>query len=187
MSILKQEQNVQRKVYLLLTKFPDKGTKVIKALTGLEYPHASIGLEEDMNTFYSFVTKGFIVEDIKRYTKPGRKTIPCQLYEMHVSEETYFEIKQVLSYFIEFKDMFYYSKKSLVMSILRLPYKSSRFGFFCSQFVAYILQKSKANQEIKSVNRYFSDKLSCISGMNLKYQGNLKSMLDKFYALPSPA
>lgn len=186
MNILKQEQKIQRKVYLLLTEFPDKGTKVIKALTGLEYPHASIGLEEDMNTFYSFVTKGFIVEDINRYAKPGRKAIPCQLYEMHVSEETYLNIKQSLAYFIEFKDMFYYSKKSLVMSILRLPYKRSRFGFFCSQFVAYILQKSKANQEIKSVNKYFSDKLSCISGMRLKYQGNLRSMLDNFCTLPCP-
>ena len=130
MSILKQEQNVQRKVYLLLTKFPDKGTKVIKALTGLEYPHASIGLEEDMNTFYSFVTKGFIVEDIKRYTKPGRKTIPCQLYEMHVSEETYFEIKQVLSYFIEFKDMFYYSKKKSCYEYFKVTVQNQSFRFF---------------------------------------------------------
>ena len=94
MVMLKQEQKTKRKVYLLLTKFPDTGTKIINILTGLKYPHASIGLEEDINTFYSFVTKGFIVEDINRYAKPGRKTIPCQLYEMYVTEETYLKIKQ---------------------------------------------------------------------------------------------
>lgn len=186
MVMLKQEQKTKRKVYLLLTKFPDTGTKIINILTGLKYPHASIGLEEDMNTFYSFVTKGFIVEDINRYAKPGRKTIPCQLYEMYVTEETYLKIKQALDYFIEFKDLFYYSRTSLTLSILKLPYKRSRFGFFCSQFVAYILQKSQANKEIKSVNQYFSDDLSCISGMRLKYQGNLRSMLDRFYVLPCP-
>ena len=186
MVIFKQEQKTKRKVYLLLTKFPDTGTRIIKALTGLRYPHASIGLEEDMNTFYSFVTKGFIVEDINRYAKPGKKTIPCQLYEMYVSEETYLKIKKALEYFIEFKELFYYSRTSLALSLMKLPYKRSRFGFFCSQFVAYILQKSQANTEIKSVNKCFSNELSCISGMRLKYQGNLRSMLDSFYALPCP-
>ncbi|MBR3994374.1 MAG: hypothetical protein IKI97_03740 [Clostridia bacterium] len=186
MIIFKQEEKPKRKVYLLLTKFPDTGTKIIKFLTGLKYPHASIGLEEDMNTFYSFVTKGFIVEDINRYTKPGRKAIPCQLYEMNVSEETYLKIKKAIEYFIEFKDLFYYSRTSLTLSLLKLPYKSSRFGFFCSQFVAYILQKSHANDEIKSVNKYFSDDLSNITGMRLKYQGSLRSMLERYWVLPCP-
>ena len=187
MTIFKKKQKKTKKVYLLLTKFSDTGSKIVNMLTGVEYPHASIGLEEDMNTFYSFVTKGFIVEDINRYAKPGRKAIPCQLYEMRVTEETYHNIKQALDHFIEFKDLFYYSRTSLALSIMKLPYKRSRFGFFCSQFVAYILQKSRANKEIKSVNRYFSDDLSCISGMKLKYQGNLRSMLDRFEILPCPA
>lgn len=178
--VLRHKQNKKRKIYLLLTKFPDAGTKFIKAVTGLEYPHASIGLDEDMNTFYSFVYKGFIVEKINRYVKPGKEDIPCKLYEMNVSEETYLKIKKTLEYFIEFKEFFYYSITSLVLSILRLPYKRSRFGFFCSQFVAYILQKSKANNEIKCVNHYFSNNLSRVSGMHLKYKGNLKSMMDKY-------
>lgn len=55
-----------KKIYILFTRFPDNGSKVIEALTGCYYPHASIGLEEDWNTFYSFVTKGFIVEKITR-------------------------------------------------------------------------------------------------------------------------
>ena len=176
----------KRKVYLLLTKFPDTGTKIIKALTGLEYPHTSIGLDEDMNTFYSFVYKGFIVEKINRYAKPGRENIPCKLYEMNVSEETYLKIKQALEYFVEFRDYFYYSKTSLVLSILGLPYKRSRFGFFCSQFVAHILQKSMENKEIKCVNRCFSNDLSSISGMHLKYQGTLRSMMDNFITIPCP-
>ena len=184
MYITKKEEHKKRKIYLLLTRFPDTGTRIIKLITGLKYPHASIGLEEDMNKFYSFVTKGFIEEDINRYTKPGRKAIPCQLYEMYVSEETYSKIKKAIEYFIEFKELFYYSRTSVTLSLLKLPYKSSRFGFFCSQFVAYILQKGQANEEIKSVNKYFSDDLSCISGMRLKYQGSLRSMFERFCVLP---
>lgn len=35
-----------RKIYILLTRFPDNGSKAIEALTGCYYPHASIGLEK---------------------------------------------------------------------------------------------------------------------------------------------
>lgn len=187
MVTFKHELKPKRKVYLLLTEFSDTGTKVIKKLTGLKYPHASIGLEEDINTFYSFVNKGFIIEKVNRYAKPGKKTIPCRLYEMTVSEETYLTIKEELDYFIEYKDLYHYSKAGLALSILNLPYKRSKFGFFCSQFVAFILHKSKAITLSKSVNKYFSDDLSSISGMRLKFQGTLKSMMENMSIQPYPA
>lgn len=174
----------KRKVYLLLTEFSDTGTQVIKTLTGLKYPHTSIGLEEDMNTFYSFVTKGFIVEKINRYAKPGRKNIPCRLYELNVSEKTYFKIKEELEYFVKYGELFHYSKTNLALSILNLPYKRKQFGFFCSQFVAFILQKSKAIELNKSINKYFSTDLSKLSGMRLKYQGTLKNMMDRLCIQP---
>lgn len=37
-----------KKIYILLTRFPDNGSKAIEALTGCYYPHTSIGLEEDL-------------------------------------------------------------------------------------------------------------------------------------------
>lgn len=177
----------ERKIYILLTEFPDKGTKFIKAITGLKYPHASIGLEEDMNTFYSFVTKGFIVESINRYIKHDNLSFPCQLYELNVPEETYFKLKNALNCFVEFKEILHYSKSGLALSILRLPYKRNYFGFFCSQFVAFLLEQSNAAELSKSVNRYFSDDLKNLKGMQLKYQGNLKNMVDCFNIKPCPA
>lgn len=174
----------ERKIYILLTEFPDTGTKFIKALTGLKYPHASIGLDEDMNTFYSFVTKGFIVESVNRYVKPDKLPFPCQLYEMNVSDETYLKIKEALSFFVEFKELLHYSKFGLALSILHLPYKRNHFGFFCSQFVAFLLEQSKAVNLSKSANRYFSDDLRNLKGMRLKYQGNLKNMIDCFNIKP---
>lgn len=174
----------ERKIYILLTEFPDKGTKFIKAITGLNYPHASIGLEEDMNTFYSFVTKGFIVESINRYVKTDKLPFPCQLYELNVSEETYHKIKKALDYFVEFKELLHYSKFSLALSILHLPYKRNHFGFFCSQFVAFLLEQSNAATLRKSADRYLSDDLKALKGIRLKYQGNLKNMIDCFNIKP---
>ena len=60
-----------RKISILLTRFPDNGSRAVSMLTRFYYTHASIGLDEDMNTFYSFVTKGFLVEKVTRYIRPG--------------------------------------------------------------------------------------------------------------------
>jgi hypothetical protein len=45
----------KRKIYILLTRLPNFGSKFLTLVTGFYYTHASIGLDEDMNTFYSFV------------------------------------------------------------------------------------------------------------------------------------
>lgn len=167
-----------RKIYILFTRFPDNGTKVIEVLTGCYYPHTSIGLEEDLNTFYSFVTKGFIVEKITRYVKPDRIPFPCQLYELHVSENIYGRIKEALEYFVEFKEIVHYTKLGLILSLLRIPYKRNRFGFFCSQFVAEILHHSGAVKLTKESTQYFSEDLKRLPGMKLNYQGNLETMIE---------
>lgn len=58
------------KINILLTRFPDNGSKAISFFKRSFYTHASIGLGEDLNTFYSFVWKGFLVEKVTRYVKP---------------------------------------------------------------------------------------------------------------------
>lgn len=175
------------KIYLLFTRFEDKGTKAIQALTGCKYPHASIGLEEDMNTFYSFVTKGFIVESVTRYVKPEKIPYPCQLYEIEVAEETYERIKEVIKYFIDLKGLVYYTKLGLILSLLHLPYKRNRFGYFCSQFVAHVLQQGGAVRLEKGSHHYFSEDLKRLPGMQLVFQGNLKSMINRYGLSPSMA
>lgn len=177
----------KRKIYLLLTKFPDKGSKAIRVLTGCNYPHASIGLEEDLNTFYSFVTKGFIVESITRYAKPDREPFPCQLYELEVSEKVYCRIKEIIQYFVEFKGIVHYTRLGLILSVLHIPHKRNHFGYFCTQFVADVLEYSGATKLKKRSNRYFSDDLKRLPGMKLHFQGNLKTMIKHFGITPNLA
>lgn len=178
---------IKRKIYLLLTKFPDNGSKAISALTGCRYPHASIGLEENMNTFYSFVTKGFIVEEVTRYVKPDREPFPCQLYELEVSEQVYLRIKEVVGYFVEFKGIVHYTRLGVALSLFHIPYKRNRFGYFCTQFVADVLQYGGAAKLKKKSNRYFSDDLKRLPGMKLNFQGNLKTMINHLGITPNLA
>ncbi len=166
----------KRKIYLLLIRFPDTGSKMIHAFTGFNYTHASIGLEEDLNTFYSFVVKGFIVEKIDRYVKPDRTPYPCRLYELEVSERVYDRVKAIVHAFETHSRELEYSRMGVVMGLCRIPYKK-KFRYFCSQFVAEVLRLSRAVQLQRDSNLYFPDDLRRLPGMRLNYQGNLQGLL----------
>lgn len=168
-----------RRIYVMLIRFHDNGAKWIHAFSGCRYTHASIGLEEDMNTFYSFVYKGFIVEKVTRYLKPDRTPYLCRLYEMQVTQESYDAIKKLVKYFENHKGDMQYSKLGLVLSMFRIPYKRN-FRFFCSQFVADVLQYSKAARLEKDSSLYLPGDLRRLEGMNLRFQGNVQTFVRQY-------
>lgn len=174
----------KRKIYILLTRFPDAGSKAIHALTGFRYTHASIGLEEDMNTFYSFVLKGFIEEKIDRYVRPDREPYPCQLYEMEVSERVYDRVKSIVTAFVLHKGMLHYNRLGVVLGLFHIPYKK-KFNYFCSQFVAEVLKHSKAAILKKDSALYMPGDLRKLPGLRLNFQGNMKGLLRRFSPLPT--
>jgi hypothetical protein len=77
----------KKKIYILLTRLPNTAAPIIEAMTGSYYTHTSIGLEEDMNTFYSFGFKGFVAEKITQRVRPDKTPFPCQLYELDKAEK----------------------------------------------------------------------------------------------------
>ena len=176
----------RRKVFILLTRFLTKSAGPLGVLTGCYYTHTSIGLDEDMNTFYSFVCKGFVVEKITRYLKPERTPLPCQLYELEVSEQVYQRLKKHLRSFEKRKPLFRYTKLGVFMCLLRIPFRQKH-HYFCSQFVAEALMKSEAAQLKKDCSLYLPKDFRKLPGVRLHFQGNLSSMASHFGMLPSPA
>lgn len=172
-----------RKIFILLTRMPDNGSKAIQLITRFSYTHASIGLDEDMNTFYSFICKGFIVEKITRYLRPDREPFPCLLYEMEVSEEVYQNIKEMLNIFVENKNILRYSYLGLVLGLLHISYKGKN-HYFCSQFVAEILKYSKVAYLKKDSELYLPKDFRNLQGVSVRFQGDLKGMLKQFHILP---
>lgn len=172
-----------KKVYVLLTRFPDNGAKIIEAMTGCCYSHTSIGLSEDMNTFYSFVVKGFIVEKITRYIKPEREPFPCQLYEIDVSEQEYKNVKRILKFYVRYKDKMSYSRISLVTSLLGIPFRK-KYAYICSQFVAEVLQRANIMSLKKASNLYKPGDFRKLTEMKLVFEGNLLSMIKHFGIQP---
>ncbi len=166
----------KKKIYILLTCFPDTGSRVIQAITGFGYTHASIGLEEDMNTFYSFVLKGFIVEKIDRYVKPNRTPFPCRLYELEVTTGVYHKVKSIIRRFVMQKDHMAYTRMGVCMGLMHIPYKR-QYKYFCSHFVAEVLGESRAVTLDKDSTLYFPHDLHTLPGLKLDFQGNMQGLL----------
>ena len=176
------QQPKKRKLFILLTQFPGLDAKAMRCWTRFPYTHASIGLEEDLNTFYSFVVKGFIVEDISRYNKPGRPPFPCALYELEVTQAVYDRVKDLLQNFVKHRSTLRYSYWGLLLSLIHIP---SRWKgrYFCSQFVAEVLQRCKATRLKKSSTLYLPKDLHRLNDLKLVFQGDLLNMTQ---AYPSP-
>lgn len=132
-----------KKVFILLIRYPGFFADAMVNYFQFGYTHVTIGLEEDMNTFYSFMRKGFVEEKVTRYLKPGREPFPCALYELSVSRKTYRRVKQLLNSYIARKKFLRYTHFTLVFAFLGIPWKLHN-RYFCSQFVAEVLQRSRA-------------------------------------------
>lgn len=169
----------QRKIYILLTRLSDNGSKAIGFFTRCFYTHASIGLEEDLNTFYSFRYKGFMTEKISYYLRPDKTPPPCQLYELSVSERKYNAVKKIINDFIKKRSIYRYAKLGIIFGLLRIKIKQKN-RYTCSSFVAEVLSRSKAVELKKDSALYYASDFHKLSALSLIFQGNLKNYFNKF-------
>lgn len=176
----------QRKLLVLLTQFPGFDSKALRWWTQFPYSHVSLGLDEDMNTFYSFVVKGFIVEDISRYNKPGRMPFPCELYALEVSEGTYLAVKKTMETFVKKRRDLAYSKMGLFLTLINIPWRRKN-QYICSHFVAQTLQRCAAIRLKKDSSLYLPGDFPDLKGLKRIFQGDLLHLSRYFGKRPYPA
>lgn len=172
-----------KKIYVLMTQYPGYDAKFLSWYSRFPYTHTSVGFEEDMDTFYTFVSKGFLVESITRYEKPGRPSFPCALYEIKVSEKVYNKLKEIVLTYKDNKADFKYSTLGLVLCFLKIPYKREK-HYFCSQFVAEVLHNCEAVKLKKKSTLYFPKDISKLSELELVFQGTHLSFVEEFVKKP---
>ena len=170
---------IYKKIYVLMTRYPGYNAKFLAWYTGFPYTHTSVGFEDDMDTFYTFVSKGFFVESIRKYEKPDRPSFPCALYEITVPEKTYYNVKKLVLSYKARKEKLKYSTLGLVCCFLKIPLKRKN-KYFCSQFVAEVLQKSKVLRLKKKSTLYFPKDISKHKELKLIFVGNHLSFVEKF-------
>lgn len=176
----------KRKLFVLLTQFPGLDSRALRWWTGFPYSHVSLGLDEDMNTFYSFVVKGFIVEDISRYNKPGRRPFPCELYALEVSEATYQAVKKTILTFIGKRAGLAYSRLGLFLTLINIPWRRKN-QYICSHFVAQTLQRCTAVRLFKDSSLYLPGDFPRLQGLKIIFRGDLLRLSRRFGKQPYPA
>jgi len=138
-----------RSIYILLTNTGTLFTKVIQGYTKAPYNHASISFDRELTELYSFGRKqpnnplngGFVKEDLKTGTFSKYPNTTCVIYELQVSEREIEKMKRVLHIFIRSDRKYLYNILGVIGIALKEPVEFSN-SYFCSQFVAEILDRS---------------------------------------------
>lgn len=142
------------KIYILLQELKSSFGSIYKFLKGGSYNHASIGLGESFNEFYSFRTKwGLCIEHPFNFDKEYKKEVLCVLYEISVSQEQYEALVQEIHSFIKDRENYHYSYLSLFLGFLGIKHEFTR-GYYCSRFVANLLDHSGAMKLHKHSSLY---------------------------------
>lgn len=138
----------ERTVYILLTRSGTWFSRLIHLATQDSYTHASIGLDGPDGPFYSFARKhphlalpAGLVEEAPA-AKQGLK-MPCRLYELKVSEDVYRRLRRRLACMYVQRERYHYNLLGALGCFVNLPLRR-RHHFFCSQFVAGLLEECGA-------------------------------------------
>lgn len=136
-------------IYVVMTATGTWFSRCIGLYTKERYNHVSLCLDAGINEFYSFGRKiawfpligGFVIERKDTGLFKAFGNTMCAIYRVEVSEDEYENMKRAVEMFIRNRKMYGYNLLGLIGIILNIPLKRKN-KFFCTQFVATMLQKS---------------------------------------------
>lgn len=169
-----------RTIHILLTRSGTCFSRLIHLATQDSYTHASIGLDGPRGPFYSFGRKyehlilpaGLVEEQVT----PHRRTVPCCLYELTVSEETYRRLRRQLRSMYARREEYGYNLLGTLACFFNLPLQRSH-HYFCSQFVADLLQECGAVELPKPPTLLRPADFCGIEALRPVHQGFLEGIL----------
>lgn len=169
----------KRGLTILLTHYPTKGFELLCRLRGCYYLHASLGFADEPDVFYSFGFKGFRKENVTHCLRPGREPYACALYVLLVPEHTYQNVKAIISHYEQSKARLRYTRLGAALALLSLGCRWEN-HYFCSQFVANVLEKASAVKLEKDSSLYLAEDLARLAGVREAYRGNMLGLAQKF-------
>lgn len=146
----REKKNIRcRNVYIVLTQTQTYPARAIHFYTNEPYAHASIAFDEDLEEMYSFARRGiwnpfnagFIEEDINDGIFGKYRSTTCNIYRLRITESQYIRLREEIEIFKQNKNDYSYNFLGLIAVALNIPVKPKQ-RYFCSQFVAYVLEQS---------------------------------------------
>lgn len=172
-------------IYILLTKSETILSKIVHFVTADAYTHASIAFDGNLQTIYSSSRKNgrtlFPAGPCREYLHKGyyrqHPQIPCAVYELKVSEETYENAIGEVEQIIEKADQYHFNIIGLLLCRFNIPYHRKHY-FFCSQFVSEVLQRSRAVKLPKDTSLMRPIDYTRLPGLFCRFEGYLSDLAD---------
>ncbi|WP_026582437.1 hypothetical protein [Bacillus sp. J33] len=167
------------KIYILLTDTGTIFTRLIKLYTKKPYNHASISFDPQLREVYSFGRKtaanpfigGFVKENIRtNFFKNAR----CACLSYPVTNEQLQYLKDFIEKMESEKDLYSYNLLGLFAIIFNKPFTRDN-AYFCSQFVAAVLQESGIVHFTKPLSLVTPHEFMEMKNFQVIYQGNLEN------------
>ena len=171
-----------KNIYILLTATGTSFARFIRAVSNAPYSHVSISLDKECEQLYSFSRTytnnpflgSFQHEKIEEKVFGKYRNIPCEMFEIEVTDTQYKDVKKTIDSMKGKK----YNKLGLLCKLLHIPYHRKT-CYFCSEFVAYTLESNNIYSFNKPLNYVEPIDFLTIPKKKLVYQGNLHNMLKK--------
>lgn len=168
-----------KKIYILLTATGTTFARFIRVVSRAPYSHVSISLDKECQELYSFgrtytnnpFVGSFQHENIEKNVFGKYRNIPCEMFELEITEEQYKSVKRTIESMKGKK----YNKLGLLCKVLHIPYHRKT-CYFCSEFVAYTLECNDIYSFNKPLNYVEPIDFLEIPTKRLIYKGNLHNM-----------
>ncbi len=168
---------MKKNIYLIFTNTGTLFTRTISLYTKADYNHASLALDPSLHETYSFGRKnprnpffgGFVKEKMNDHFF---KRSDCLIYSYTITRQQELKLKHSISKFEKQKDAYHYNLLGLLGVIFNKPIQRKN-AYFCSQFVAYILEDSGIVSFNKPSALITPEDLQKIPKLNFVYKGKL--------------
>lgn len=180
-------------IYILLTRSGTLLSNLVYLFTGDPFTHASISFDPTLQPLYSSARKNgetmFPAGPCREYFHRGfykkHRHIPCALYALDVTEEHYAQAKEEMDRIISHSDDYHFNILGLLLCRLNIPLRRTS-KFFCSQFVAEILQRSQALALPKVPSLMRPMDYTRLPEADCLYRGTLRELVDLRSGMGSP-
>ncbi len=147
-------------IYVLLIRSSTIFSRFIHFVTKAEFTHAAISFDSECSKVYSFSRKytnlplpaGFVREGVQRGLMRRSKNAPYALFRVQISEENYEKLERRFDEMLS-SGKFRYSLTGPFLCYFGIK-RQKEYHYFCSQFVAEILQECGVIPEAKAPSLY---------------------------------
>ena len=142
-------------IAILFSTYTDFASKIVYLFSLKGYTHVSLALDTNNEYFYAFNTKGFRKEFPKKHKKRTKNNI-C--FHLEITNEQYKKLQLLIQEFKRKESTYTYSWLGLIFCLFRFKYKEKN-KYFCSQFIATLLEKAEILKLKKDASKYLPNEL----------------------------